>query len=263
MSQCENQINQLKTQINDLKQTNYLNQYGQSEQLQQFNDLVRQASDAITCNPECQRQRESEKLQKIYMNAKANVVTAPSEETVAYKNYVVFTDGEPAYNQYLDDKLREKAEVITDKFNENFNNEVRKINSQIYIYDGLTANFKNVVDLFKKYRRENKELFHELKDETNDVHTNERKTYYENQNIDNLKFYYFYFLLSIYVICVVCFGVFSLIYPSTSSWKMRLLIFVLLIALPFLSTWILGTILFILYELYNLLPKNVYIQKNY
>jgi hypothetical protein len=232
-------------------------------QINKFNHLVRQATDSITCNPHCQRQRESEKLKKKYTDAQANVASAPNEETIAYKNYLVFTQGESAYNQYIDNELSEKAQLISNKFNENFNNEVSKIKSQITSYDGLLINFKNVHDLLKKYRNENKKLFYKLKDETNDVLTNERKTYYEDQNIDSLKFYYFYFLLSIYVICLVCFGVFSLIYPSTSSWKMRFFLFIVFLILPFLSTWILGLIIYIFYELYNLLPKNVYIQQNY
>jgi ABC-type transport system involved in cytochrome bd biosynthesis fused ATPase/permease subunit len=117
--------------------------------------------------------------------------------------------------------------------------------------------------LFKKDKKENIELYQELKDESNDILTNERKTYYEDQNIDSLKTYYYYFLLVIYIICVICFGVFSLIYPSQTDWKIRLFALIAFIALPFFSTWILGKIIYFIYEAYNLLPKNVYNQKNF
>jgi hypothetical protein len=33
--------------------------------------------------------------------------------------------------------------------------------------------------------------------------------------------------------------------------------------LPFLSAWILGKIIYFIYILYDMLPKNVYAQKNY
>lgn len=134
---------------------------------------------------------------------------------------------------------------------------------QINTYDGILLNFKNIFELFKKYKKENIELYEEFKEESNDILTNERKTYYEDQNIDSLKTYYYYFLLVVYIICVFCFGVFSLIYPSQTDWKIRFLIFIAFIALPFFSTWILGKILYFIYEAYNLLPKNVYGKKNF
>ena len=163
----------------------------------------------------------------------------------------------------LEQQLQEKAEIIVDKFNENFNEESIKINSQITTYDGLLINFKNIFDLFRKYKRENIELYKQLKEESNDVLTNERKTYYQDQNIDSLKFYYYYFILSIYIIFVICFASFSLIYPSQSSWKVKLALLVTFIALPFFSTWILGRIIYLIYTVYDMLPKNVYNQKNY
>jgi hypothetical protein len=231
--------------------------------LNKFNTLMSQASDAILCNSECRKKRETEKLKQQYLNSQTNLASASNQVQVAQKNYVTFTQGESAYNELLDNQLQEKAQVIADKFVENFIEESIKINSQISTYDGLLINFKNVFDLFRKYAKENIELEKELKEQTNDVLTNERKTFYENQNIDSLKFYYYYFLLSIYVIFVLCFGVFSLMYPSQTSWKIKLALLIVFIALPFFSTLILAKIIYLLYEAYNLLPKNVYAQKNY
>ena len=231
--------------------------------LNKFNTLISQASDSILCNSECRKKREAEKLKQNYLNSQTNLASAANQEQVAEKQYVVFTQGLSAYNDLLTNKLQQKAQLISTKFTENFNEEIIKIRSQIVTYDGLLLNFRNIVDLLIKYKEDNKELYDEFKEESNDILTNERKTYYEDQNIDSLKFYYFYFLLSIYVICVICFGAFSLMYPSQTSWKVRLGIFIGLIALPFLSTWILGLIIYLIYEIYNLLPKNVYSQKNY
>jgi hypothetical protein len=231
--------------------------------MNKFNKLVEQASDAILCNSDCRKKRLEEKLKQNYLHAQTNLVTASSQVQNAEKNYFTFTHGKGAYNDLLDNQLHRKAEMITNKFTENFDEEVKNINSQINTYDGLLINFKNVFDLFIKYKKENLELFKELKDETNDVLTNERKTYYEDQNIDRLKFFYYYFFLIIYIIFVICFGSFSLIYPSQTSWKVKLALFILFILLPFFSTWILGSIIYLVYKIYNLLPKNVYNEKNY
>ena len=223
-----------------------------------FNALVSQASDTIMCNSDCQQQRESDKLKQIFLTAQTKILSAPSELQIAEKNYVTFTQGEPAYNEMQEKEFRYKAKLIADETTQKFNDEATKIKTQIDTYNGLFLNYTNVVDLYEKYKIENVELFKELKDETNDVLTNERKTYYEDQQIDSLKFYYYYFLLTVYIICVMSFGIFSLMYPSQSTTTIKIVIFLLLLILPFISTFILGIIIYLIYELYNLLPKNAY-----
>jgi len=231
--------------------------------MNKFNTMISQASDSILCNSDCKKQRQVEKLKQNFLNAETNLASASNQVQVAEKNYVTFTQGSVAYNELLDNQLHKKAEIIAEKFTEKFNEENTKIKSQINTYSGLLINFKNIFDLFIKYKKENVLLFKKLKEGTNDVLTNERKTYYEDQNIDRLKLFYFYFLLVVYIIFVICFASFSLIYPSQSNWMVRLVIFIALIALPFVSTWILGIIIYLIYEGYNLLPKNVYGEKNY
>jgi lipopolysaccharide export LptBFGC system permease protein LptF len=231
--------------------------------MSKFNSFIQQASDTIMCNSDCQKQKETDKLKQAYEKAQETLASAPSQLQTAEQQYVVYTQGQTTYDELQDRELDEKATVIVDTFKENFDEEVIKIQSQINSYNGLLMNYKNVLELLMKYEKENGELFKDIKKETNDVLTNERKSFYEDQNIGSLKFYYFYFLLIIYVICVLCFAAFSLIYPSQSSWVVRLGIFVLLIVLPFVSTWILGMIIYFIYEGYNLLPKNVYIEKNF
>jgi hypothetical protein len=231
--------------------------------INKFNTMVSQASDAILCNSECRKKRESEKLKQNYFSAQTNLASASNQVQVAQKNYVTFTQGIAGYNSLQNDTLQQQADTIANNFTNNFNEEVEKITLQINTYDGLLLNFKNIFDLLKKYTKENIELYEEFKEESNDILTNERKSYYEDQNIDSLKTYYYYFLLVIYIICVICFVIFSLIYPSQTDWKIRLLILIAFIALPFFSTWILGKIIYFIYEAYNLLPKNVYNQKNF
>jgi hypothetical protein len=226
--------------------------------LNNFNELISKASDAILCNSDCQKKKQEELLKQKYLNSKTNLVTAPSQEYIAEKNYIVFTKGQIAYNDFLDNKLEDTANQISEKFINNFNEEVKKIKSEISSYSGILINFRNIVDLYLNYKRENIELYKKLKEETNDVLTNERKTYYEDQNINRLKSFYSYLFLTIYVIFVICFGSFTLIYPSSYSWKVKLIIFIGLIILPFISTWIVGKLIYLLYEIYDLLPKNVY-----
>jgi len=231
--------------------------------MSKFNSFIQQASDTIMCNSDCQKQKETDKLKQAYEKAQETLASAPSQLQTAEQQYVVYTQGQTVYDELRDEELAGKATIIADAFKENFEKEVTKINSQISSYNGLLMNYKNVLELLMKYKIENVDLLKDIKKETNDVLTNERKTFYEDQNIGTLKFYYFYFLLSIYVICVICFGIFSLIYSSQTSWMVRFGIFLVFIALPFISTWILGMIIYLVYEVYKMLPKNVYNDKKF
>ena len=107
------------------------------------------------------------------------------------------------------------------------------------------------------YLNENDKLSKQLKNDSNDILTNERKTYYEDQEIGSLNGYY-YILLVIYIIVVICFAIFSLIYPSQFSILSKLILLLIFVALPFISTWILGKIIFLIYWLFGFLPKNIY-----
>jgi len=230
--------------------------------MNKFNTLISQASDAILCNSECRKQREADKLKQKYLNSQTNLASASNQLQVAQKNYVTFTQGASGYNDLLDNQLQEKAQEISLKFTENFHTDSQAIKTQIETYQGLLINFKNVAELYLKYKKENVQLIKDLKDETNDVLTNERKTYYEDQKIDGLKGIYFYFLLTIYIICLIGFIIFSLIYSQT-NWKVKLASIIGFIALPFFSTWILGKIIYLIYKAYDMLPKNVYAEKSY
>lgn len=226
--------------------------------LNNFNSFLNQATQSLMCNSDCQREKKSEKLKQDYLRAQANLVSAPAQLEMAEKNYVTFQEGELKYDEMVDAELQEKAKIISQKFTETFNDDVSKIKTQLETYNGLLINFKNVVELYLNYKKENIKLFKQLKDDTNDVLINQRKTYYEDQEVNKLEYYYFYVLLVIYYISVACFISFSFIYPSDTHWKVQLGIFIGLLILPFISTWILGTIIYFVYKIYNTLPKNVY-----
>jgi hypothetical protein len=224
-----------------------------------LNSFISQASQAITCNSDCQKQKTTEQLQKTYLDAQVNLATASNQVQTAQKNYVEFTEGELAYNNLNDQQLSEKAEIISGQFQNNFNEEYAKIESEINTYSSLLINLNNVKELYERYKTENVDLFDDLKNNTSDVLTNERKTYYEEQGIDNLKFWYFYFLMTVYVIFVICFAAFSFIYPSQLNWKIRLAILIGLIILPFISSYLLNLVLSFIHYIYEFMPKNTHL----
>ena len=226
--------------------------------LNKFNSFLDTATQAISCNSECQRNKAAKNLKHNYLTAKSNLHLAQPQYELAKQKYYTYVDGQSGYNEIIEKELQAKADLFDEKFKENYQLEKEKIQSQLQTYDGLLINFSNIVDLYKKYKEENIILFKQLKDETNDVLTNERKTYYEEQENGYLNLYYYYFLLVIYYLIVICFLVFSIIYPSAINLKIRIFLGLIFVILPFISTWILGNIIYLLYWLFDLLPKNVY-----
>lgn len=227
--------------------------------LNNFNSFLQAASEQIACGTECQRQKMTDELESKYLDAESNLSLAVPKYEIAKKEYYTYVGGQSGYNQMLEEELNNKSELIVKSFKDNFNDEINKIKSLLETYDGILINFRNVLDLYTQYVKENVYLNKKLKTETNDVLTNERKTFYEDQNIDSLNGYYYYVLLVIYIITVFCYVIFSLFYPSQSSFMTRGLLFILFIALPFISTFVLGKIIQFIYWVIGLLPKNVYL----
>ena len=258
---CQQNYNNLLQQNQQLsKQINNIKQNKSTNNLDKFNSMIDQATAAISCGPDCQNQQTSEQLKQNYLNAKTNLATAPNNVYVSRKNYIVYEEGLPAYNELIISELTEKAESLSSYYQTNFDTESENINFNIETYSGLLINIVNVFELYLKYKKENIELQKQLKDETNDILTNDRKTYYQDQGIDNLQFFYHYFLLLIYIIVVLCYIVYNFMYTTQLSVLVRIIIFVVMVLLPFFSTWILEKIVSFIYYVYNLLPKNAHKQ---
>jgi hypothetical protein len=177
-----------------------------------------------------------------------------SETQIAQPNYSTQIDS----NEMMEPQYRAEAEDLAEKHKKSYNTEVSKINTLLDTYNKLLVNYKNIEELYNKYKKENSLLFNQLKNHTNDILTNERQRYYEDQEIETLNGFYFYILWIIYIIVVICFAIFSLMYPSQISFIIRILLLCVFIVLPFVSTWILGKIIQLVYWLFSFVPKNVY-----
>jgi hypothetical protein len=226
--------------------------------LNKLNSFLDKATQAISCDSDCQKKQVQQQLKDKYLNAQSNISLAEPEFELAKRNYYTYVLGQNGYAEMIEDEFKEKANAIVQTLKDNYQTEVEKIKTQLETYDGLLINLQNVEELEKKYKRENKQLYKRLKENTNDILTNERKTYYEDQQNEALDSYYYYIFWTIYIIVVICLIIFTIVQPRQSSWKSKLFLVLIFVVLPFISTWVLGKIIFIAYWLFGLLPKNVY-----
>lgn len=226
--------------------------------LNKFNSFLNAAAQTIACGPECQRSKREEELKNNYLKAESNVYLAEPQYENAKKEYYTYVGGTQGYNDVIQPEYEKQAADYVANFKSKYDTDVNKIKSLLETYNGIFINFRNVIDLYEQYKVENINLFKQLKDDTNDLLTNERKTYYEDQEIDSLNKYYNYLLWIIYIIVVICYVLFSLFYPTTFSLLRRMIILIAFIILPFISTWLLGKFIQFLYWLFSFVPKNVY-----
>jgi hypothetical protein len=226
--------------------------------INKFNSFLDAASKTIACDPECQKKKEAENLKNKYLNSKSNLILAEPEYEVSKKNYYTYISGQGGYHDMMEDEFNKKANAIVNQFKKLIEDESKKIDSQLETYGGILSNYNNVEDLESQYKEENAKLLKQLKTDTNDVYTSERKTYYEDQQIGRLKTIYIYVFVVIYSIIVILFVIFNFTYPSGFSLRNRFGIFISLIILPFISTWLLGRFIQFIHWIYNKMPKNVY-----
>jgi hypothetical protein len=155
--------------------------------------------------------------------------------------------------QSLTDTANAEMATYQNTFNTIYNDTMSQINS----YKSLLDNYNNVNQLNQYYISENNDLNNELIEESHDILTNRRKTFYEDQNISVLGSYY-YILLILYVVILIIYAIYIFVLPSPLSLLKKIILLVCLIILPFFSTWILSLIIKIVYNIYHILPKNVY-----
>jgi hypothetical protein len=228
-----------------------------SSNLNAFNSFLNKATESIMCGPDCQREKTIQELQQKINTAKTNQAMGPYNVEMAVKNYITYTKGESAYNEYNEAKLTKQANGISTSIEKSFKEKTENTSEMIQQYSGLLNNYEYIVELYNNYLVKNKELEGEIKKMDSDVLTNNRKTYYEDQQIDVLNSYYWLFLI-LYMIVWLLFIIFIFVFPSRLT-KFKLIgIGFLLLIYPHVAT----EIFILIYKIYNsitsVLPKNVY-----
>jgi len=218
-----------------------------------FNNLLQEAAKSIMCGPECQQNKNKSDLYQKYLDAKTNMVNAPQMVEESAKKYYMYAEGPVGYNNYINQNLEQKFNIIKKEITTTFNNNLNNAKSNLELYKGISINYSYVLELYKYYLNDNKKLETKYKNTTADTLTNDRKTYYENQGIDTLYFYY-KVIFFIYIIAAIClFGL---------NWNLtRLKKFIILICLFLYPICIIPIIKFILWcyhKVIVLFPKNIY-----
>jgi hypothetical protein len=231
----------------------------QNQQISQekINELLEQSSQAIICGPSCQKLKVSEELKQKYLDAETNTQTAPIKLEQSKKNYYVYTEGRPYYDNMKEDELKIKADKISEMLEENFNSEVSSANTMNIYLNTALINSENTKELLKEYLEKNQILKLKLRERHGDILTNDRKTYYETEALDTLNSWYrlFWYIYYIVVLILILAFIFS---PNEFTLIKKIIIIVLFIFYPYYITYINNWIYSIYLWIIGTIPKNVY-----
>lgn len=171
----------------------------QQETTNQLNALIEQSAEAISCGPDCQKLKSDQDLEQKYLDAQTNMQTAPIQLQEARKNFYVFTEGEGAYNSLIEEELKLKATKIGELIKEKFLEEITSATTLNFYYNSDIINSKNSIELYNTYFNKNKETELNIRNSNGDALTNDRKSYYEIQELDNLDKWYLIFIWIYYL----------------------------------------------------------------
>lgn len=246
--------------MGDNNQMSDNNQNGDNNQilLDNINNFIKNANQTLACDYDCQKKAEQNRLKTIYLDSLTNSASSSAKEKISYKNYIISTQGQEVYDDIIDKQLNEKANIISNEYAKVFNEYTDNIQTSLGSYKGLLTNFQNIIDYYMSYSNKNIHFENKSKIKISDVLTNERKTYYENQDIERIKYINIAFYLLYYLIVIV-FVIFIFIFPSNYSYFKVFIILILLIIYPFISSKLFSFIMYMYdFIVENILPKNVY-----
>ena len=249
MNKLKKQTKSKKNESNDLLKK-------QQQTTEKLTALLEQSTAALSCGPTCQKLKTSDELKQKYLSAQTNMQTAPFQLENSKKNYYVFTEGEPYYNDMLEAELQKKAEMITQLLADNFIDEITNAKTMNSYYSTELDNSSNTQELYNIYLVKNREIQKSIKGHHSDVLTNDRKTYYETDALEKLMAWYDLFWYMYYAVVIIF--VIAIVFNESIGIPKKIIFILFAIIYPYVINYILRKIYGFLHSIWKQLPKNVY-----
>ena len=221
------------------------------------NNLIEKQNQMLACDAQCEHDKKLAKLRGIYDIKEDNLESAPMQMEVARKNYLEFKYGKDDYVTKASVALKKEADKVIADMTQIWNQEKDMVTTLISDYNAMLTTHTDMDHYRDRISASVDRLDKNFAAKQNDTITNDRKAFYQNQGIDNLR-YWFYFLRWAYAAIVITFivGVFSL--PTTKSSKMKYGMLVLLVAFPFVIAVIAVASFAMIRTIVSKLPYNAF-----
>ena len=235
---------------------NLYNMFSNPDVLATFNQIIQNPT-SLSCAPgtECNNKNTLLDLEKKYNDAVRNRQTAPRQIDIAEKNYYTFKLGTAGYRKYIEEQVKNDTNKEIDAIKTQFGDQLSQVKELNQEDKVINMNYLNTLDLFRKYRSENKDLRDNIDKTKNDMLTSDRKSFYENQKLDGLMGYYKWLRILYFIVAL---ALFYFVLFSKRSRVMKVIICLAVILYPFVINRIVLAVIHLIYSIINKLPKNVY-----
>lgn len=213
-----------------------------------LNNAIQNINKTTECGPECESENNKAALKLAYEKAQQNITTAPQQLSDAEKKYYQTVFGSVTYNEMLEERYLNEIIKLNEIEMSNTTIQKNEILSLINDYKTSIIYLEKIDELYDKLQEENEKYKKDIDDYISNNNTNNRKTYYtENQKSSietwNLFFKILYFM--IFITLTVKLLYIEKLYTNKFTW----IVLFLLVLLPFLIIPILSKILQLLFDM--------------
>jgi len=230
----------------------------QQASTEKLSALLEQSLTTLSCGPTCQQIKVENELNQKYLDAQTNMQTAQVQLETTRKNYYVFKEGRPYYDNMLEEELKKKSEIMGKLLSDNFQEEIANAKLMNTYYNTELTNSSYTKELYAVYLEKNKLIQAAIKNNHADVLTNDRKTYYETEALEDLKNWYTFFLGAFYLFAMPIFAYALITKSSIGFLSIRLLIVTIILFYPSYVDPMVRSIYEFFHSFWKKLPKNVY-----
>ena len=198
-------------------------------------DIINNMSAKLSCDAACQKQKEANKLRKKWIDSLNQYEKLPQTIETNEKNYYDAAKGKSYYtNDILKPKYEKQAKNLVTEEHNYLKETTKQFNVLLDGFSGETIAVQRLKELEKDLITKNKLLKEKIDDHYKKTLTDERRVFYEIEEVDRLN-KYTYILKIVYFILLglyVFFGPFFRkdYYKSAKHW-LRLLIY---LAIPYI-----------------------------
>ena len=227
-----------------------------------INNLLSSVANSITCDDECQKRENADKLKLKYDAAKDNLSNAPYEVNKTEKNYYEYIIGDDGYKKMLIDRYTKTAHDLKNKSIKKHDEIMKEIKVLYKDLEATKIYEKRMIELLKIRTQEFKQLKSAVEQDLGDTQKNDRKVDYENKEykgLHNIRIWitvFYYLLIPLYLFL-------SDFFPAAKYKSIKIWILLILYCIfPLLINYISQLIFYLKDQINDYLdnkaPKNVY-----
>ena len=221
-------------------------------------EFIKQTAEIIGCDEACQQGKKSSEAWNKYEKAQMDMYDVTQNLEQTSDNYYRIKEGEDYADEFKEEKIRKVADKIGDEYSNVFNDVADTTSSLIKLYNTNKLNYNNSTKLNTIINKDNNTTTSQINDTENDVTTSDRKSYYEEQELQYIKSWnkaYWY----IFIMVLLTYFFSMWIVDTKIEFKYVVIIFLTMLLWFFFGDNFIKKFLEGIKAMVNWLPKNIYL----